>query len=276
MTPPPDSVTADVLSYREVGGVQFMAGKNLPGVVKPRHSHEFAFFNFVISGSAEEIVEAGPTVLYRPFEIHFHPRHEIHTSIVGKEGNIGFAVTPRSNDLDRLRRKGVDVSSRFVMGDDGREVARHFCHAFEAPAGRAEVWLMELYEKLLDVTMASRSGPGISVQPWLIQAREIMQETFRDPKSLKEIATMVGIHPVHLAQEFKKNYAETVGEYMRRLRLEEAKYWLGSSELSIAAVSKKLGFYDHAHFVKVFRTESGMTPSMYRQLSREAPTSELV
>lgn len=274
MTPPPDSVTADVLNFREIDGVQFMAGKNLPGVIKPRHMHDFAFFNFLISGSADEYVEAGEQLQYVPFVIHFHPKNEIHTSIVGREGSIGFAVTPRSEDVALMRRKGVDVSSRFTLDEDGREVARRFCHAFQAPGGKAETWLMELYDELIQVTITSAQKRRRHVQPWLIAAKELMQETFREPLSLKEIAEQVGIHPVHLAQEFKKAYGQTVGEFMRRLRIEEAKHRLLLTDASIASISRVLGFYDHAHFVKVFRMSVGMTPSMFRQVGREGLTSE--
>jgi AraC-like DNA-binding protein len=75
----------------------------------------------------------------------------------------------------------------------------------------------------------------------------------------------VDIHPVHLAQEFKRVYGTTVGQFSRSLRLEQARKLLAETREPISSIAVKTGFYDPAHFSRVFRSQFGLTPSEFRR-----------
>ena len=82
--------------------------------------------------------------------------------------------------------------------------------------------------------------------------------------ALVELALDIGVHPVHLARVFRKNFDCTVGEFVRRLRIERACKEIAESSAPISEIALALGFYDQSHFSNTFKRFTGMTPAAYR------------
>ena len=99
---------------------------------------------------------------------------------------------------------------------------------------------------------------------WLSQAEEFLRAHFTEHLNLVMVSAAVGVHAVHLAREFRKHYACTAGDYIRRLRVEYACREIGKSSSSLAQIASAAGFSDQSHFCKVFRRLTGMTPAEYR------------
>jgi AraC family transcriptional regulator len=87
---------------------------------------------------------------------------------------------------------------------------------------------------------------------------------------LADIAEAVGVHPVHLAQTFHKSYRCTVGDYVRRLRIESTCRELATSEAPIVEIALAAGFCDQSHFTRTFKRLTGIAPSQYREALRAA------
>lgn len=66
------------------------------------------------------------------------------------------------------------------------------------------------------------------------------------------------------ARTFNRHYHTSVGEYLRRLRLEAAARDLVDSEASIAEIAAGLGFFDQSHFTRLFKRWTGLTPMQAR------------
>jgi AraC family transcriptional regulator len=103
---------------------------------------------------------------------------------------------------------------------------------------------------------------------WLEQAREIIHAHFSEQLSLSSIAGSVGIHPVHLARSFRQYYNCTVGDYVRRTRIEFTCHRISASDATLAEISSAAGFFDQSHFAKTFKQLTGMTPGNYRESIR--------
>jgi AraC family transcriptional regulator len=74
---------------------------------------------------------------------------------------------------------------------------------------------------------------------------------------------------VHLAQTFRKTYQCTIGEYVRKLRIEYACHELTNSAKPIVDIALAAGFCDQSHFTRTFRRVVGAAPSQYRDTLRE-------
>ncbi len=90
--------------------------------------------------------------------------------------------------------------------------------------------------------------------------------------SLSEIAGAAGVHPVHLSREFRRFYACTVSDFMRKLRIEHASHLLADTETPLAEIAMICGFADQSHFSAVFKREVGLTPSRFRNVSARRKT----
>lgn len=103
---------------------------------------------------------------------------------------------------------------------------------------------------------------------WLTRATEILHEQSSESITLSEVAQQVDIHPVHLAREFRKFYGCTLGEYLRGLRIQHACRELSLSDMPLVEIALAAGFAHQAHFSRVFKRFTGMTPTEFRAVNR--------
>jgi AraC family transcriptional regulator len=101
--------------------------------------------------------------------------------------------------------------------------------------------------------------------PWLHRIRDLLHDQFAEGLSLDAVAAEGGIHPAHLARVFRRHCGCTVGDYMRRLKVEDACRRLATSEASLVVIALDAGFADQSHFAKIFKRQTGMTPAEYRR-----------
>ena len=103
---------------------------------------------------------------------------------------------------------------------------------------------------------------------WLSHAVDFIRENYAQPVSLSQIAATVGVHVAYLAEVFRKHHGCSIGQYIRRLRLDYAARQVMFSEESLADISIDAGFYDQSHFTKFFKRYAGMTPAEMRARAR--------
>jgi AraC family transcriptional regulator len=85
---------------------------------------------------------------------------------------------------------------------------------------------------------------------------------------LDDIAASVGLSTGFFHRAFRQTTGETPLGYIQRRRIEEAMRLLASNNLTIAEIAIKVGFWSPSHFARLFRRQSGMTPSQYRNGKR--------
>ena len=122
--------------------------------------------------------------------------------------------------------------------------------------------LRKLEQSLLEGQSVTKSGGRFP--QWLEKVRNIVEQRFAEPFKLSEIAAEVGVHPVHLAREFRKHYGSSVGEYLRRVRIEYACRELMGSDVAVTNIAFAAGFADQSHFSRTFKRLCGTTPGRYR------------
>ena len=91
----------------------------------------------------------------------------------------------------------------------------------------------------------------------------------RDDISLESCADALGTSPYALSKAFKAATGTNFIDYLTSLRLEKAKQLLRESELKIHDVAGMVG-YQHSYFNRIFKKLEGITPTLYRERSRNA------
>lgn len=87
--------------------------------------------------------------------------------------------------------------------------------------------------------------------------------------SIDLIAEETGLSPRRIAQTISEKYACNFKTYLNRIRIHEAKRFLLSSELTVGEIAYKVGFNTQSHFNRVFKTETGLSPSEYRSAKKD-------
>jgi AraC family transcriptional regulator len=104
--------------------------------------------------------------------------------------------------------------------------------------------------------------------PWLRAAREFMHENACASLTMARISREAGRHEIHVAREFRRFFGYSVGEYLRRLRIEQAEQLLLRPQISISEIALRCGFASHSHLCREFKARFGITPSEYRSRNR--------
>ena len=105
---------------------------------------------------------------------------------------------------------------------------------------------------------------------WLCGVRERILNSASEPVSLGELAKAAHVHPTHLSQVFRKSYGESVSQLARRTRVERAATLLKETDTCLVQIAFESGFCDQSHLCRVFRNDTGFTPSEFRRMFRRA------
>lgn len=128
---------------------------------------------------------------------------------------------------------------------------------------RDDVTRLALEGLLLETIAAAErcTRDDVAMPAWLRRAIEQLHD---DPRALSDVAAAAGVHPGHFARAFRRHAGCTVGEYVRRVRVERAKERIASGD-ALADVAIACGFADQSHFTRTFRRIAGVTPAAYRR-----------
>lgn len=91
-----------------------------------------------------------------------------------------------------------------------------------------------------------------------------LKERLYTTVTLDEISRQTFYSKTFLNTIFKKNTGMPIMKYFTALKVQEAKQLLRAG-LSIAAVATKLNFESASYFTKVFKKQTGLTPSDYKK-----------
>jgi two-component system response regulator YesN len=111
-----------------------------------------------------------------------------------------------------------------------------------------------------------------AVDPRVQKAALLVQHRYWDRLSLRRLAHDVGISAHRLSRRFHEVMGVSFRAYLLRVRLERAKRMLSQGTASITEVAQAVGFGDLPRFDKLFKRDTGVTPSTYRSEGLETRT----
>ena len=72
----------------------------------------------------------------------------------------------------------------------------------------------------------------------------------------------------YLSHAFKREYGISPISYMISRRIDESKYLLAETDLSMSQIAQLLGFSSLSYFSQVFRRTQGIAPMEYRHKNK--------
>lgn len=236
----------------------------------PWHVHTHASICFVLSGSYTERVGATEWEC-PPHSIVLKPPCERHTDQFGRLGGSCLLMEITPARLAATERSGVPAMRPGLVRNPKLTSLGHRLHAEFAAGDVYSPLVVEglTLEILGEASRAAIEGPATRRPAWLQRALELIHDGYSEPLTLSLVAREVGVHPAHLARTFRQQQRASIGEYVRRLRIERASRELSGTSASIAEISSRAGFFDQSHFSRVFREHTGMSPAQFRAACRQ-------
>jgi AraC family transcriptional regulator len=113
----------------------------------------------------------------------------------------------------------------------------------------------------------SRYSRGLSAST-LRQIKEYIRSHLHQEIKLAELAAVAQISPYHFLRLFKQKMGVTPHQYILQQRVEQAKFLLCHTELSLAEIALRVGFCDQSHLTRSFKRLVGITPKQLLQSNR--------
>lgn len=231
----------------------------------PRHEHEAAYFSLVLQGGYDESYGA-KTRSCQPASLVFHPPGENHAVVFHQERVRIFRVQVKPSLLTRIRECTTLLDSPAAFdGGPPAQLATRLYHETQARDAVAPLAIEALVLEVLTAAARQQETTTDTRLPhWLARSRELLHEHCHNELTLSEVATRVGVHPVYLARVFRQHFHCSVGEYVRRLRIERACQQMAETDAALVDIAHAVGFYDQSHFTRTFKRMTGMTPAEFR------------
>ena len=96
-----------------------------------------------------------------------------------------------------------------------------------------------------------------------------LNRDLRATPAMSALASQLGVSSRTLIRRFKSATGVTISTYLRERRLDEAQSLLRRTNLSVTEVGSSVGHPDPSHFTRMFREQTGLTPTAYRAAVRQ-------
>jgi AraC-like DNA-binding protein len=124
----------------------------------------------------------------------------------------------------------------------------------------------ELLLQASDWMMRKPEHDRHSKPEWISLLDVLLHELPDEQISLENLSMHLGIHRVHLCRMFRKYYRCTLSDYLRKLKVDRSFTLMRDKQRTLTEIAFGSGFADQSHFIRCFKTLTGLTPNAYRKM----------
>ena len=229
------------------------------------HRHHDLHLCIVVSGGFEQRVGSERRACAAP---------HVRVSPPGSESDVHFATDSRCFLVHARGAGAVDdvtIPERacFSSTAEVARLSRDLVDAFAQRDDHVPLHLESLTIELFANATKWRAGRVSSRPPqWLRRARELLHECYQQSIDIAALADTAVVAKTHVTRAFRTHYGCSPGEYLRALRLEQARARLVNTDMPVAHIAAETGFFDQSHLTRLFTKTYGLPPVAYRSRER--------
>ena len=104
-------------------------------------------------------------------------------------------------------------------------------------------------------------------QEIVTKAKEIIGKNIEKSLVVKKLARQLNISEYKMQEAFKTITGYTVYEYIKKEKIEKAKYLLKNTNMSILEIVNEVGYENPSKFANLFKVYTNMTPLKFRKIN---------
>ena len=114
-----------------------------------------------------------------------------------------------------------------------------------------------------------RNGETNDPNPYVLRAKEYIDENYKKDLSLESVADKIGISPFYLSRLLKQELGQTFVGYLTQVRMQEAIKLASVTCLSIKEIAERTGYSNSTYFCRVFKKFTGQTVGNFRDSNKD-------
>ena len=236
------------------------------------HTHNHTELFYIVGGKGQFFIEdqvfpvdvnnlvvINPNVVHTEASLNAQPLEYI---VLGIEG-IALATSENSNGqfclLDHFESAEISGCLRNILREMEQKSPGYedVCQAF------MEILVIRL---MRNTTLSvAEELPAVSGNQQCAQVRRYIDDHFKEALTLDLLADEAHMNKYYLSHAFKKEYGVSPINYMLSRRIDESKYLLAETDLSLSRIAQLLGFSSLSYFSQAFRKSQDISPMEFRQ-----------
>ena len=251
-------------------------------------SHDFWEMVYVDKGTVE-IMRDEERIVLRQGEVVFHRPNEFHSikaldsspnffviSFVCESGMMQYFERYQTT-LDRRLRSFLssilkESESLYDIPKNDPDL-RRLARKENAPFGGEQLVKTYLEQLLIFLVRAMTELDENAIFPskesmenhLVIQIKQYVEERIEDTVRIADICNQFGYGRSYLSKLFHDQCGETLIGYTIRVKIDKAKQLIRDGDLNFTQISARLNFDNPQYFSRVFKRETGMTPSEFKE-----------
>jgi AraC-like DNA-binding protein len=231
------------------------------------HYHENPYFTYLLQGKLFESNKKESYYL-APGSLLFHNWQDAHYNIKPPEYTRGFHIELNENWFLNYDIKITDFEGSINIKNPLTKNLMNKVYIESKVNDQysnlsIETFLLEIFSTIKETKERSSKKPV-----WVKDLQELLFEEQID-YSLKNLSSILKIHPVHLSRGFSRYFGMSLGNYIRIIKVNQAFNLIALNQLSMTEICYRCGFFDQSHFITNFKQIYGTTPSKFsKNISR--------
>ncbi len=153
---------------------------------------------------------------------------------------------------------GLSPEIAYALGDAYIEAAVN-----SNDTGELSALALTMYHDFIYHVHHLHANPNYS--PAVQKCCDYIELSLGEKIQIADLAALTGYTEYYLTEKFKKETGIPLFLYIRYARIERAKVYLESSELSVKEIAEQLAFNTPNYFIKCFHEVTGYSPAKYRK-----------
>ena len=236
------------------------------------HTHNHLELFYIVGGKGQFLIQdqlypvnsnnlviINPNVTHTEVSLNAQPLEYIVLGIEGIELATSESSNGQFNILDHF--ESVDISSCL------RNILREM---EQKNTGYEDV--CQAYMEILIIRLMRNTALAVPTESQVVSGnrqcaavKRYIDLHFKESLTLDQLAEDAHMNKYYLSHAFKRVYGTSPINYMITKRIEESKYLLAETDLSMSQIAQLLGFSSLSYFSQVFRRTQSVSPMEYRQ-----------
>jgi AraC family transcriptional regulator len=228
------------------------------------HVHENPHFSFILEGGNVERRQTTRDECL-PGQVLFYQAGEPHQNLNVVYPSKNFNVEIDGDFLAKYDLKEPKINSDFVAGSD---IKFTLLRIYKETVNKDDTNELAVHSLILGVLSEKEkvATKTSQIPRWADKVFQILRDRWDENLSLLELSEASGVHPVTISRNFPKYFFCTLGEYVRRVRIEKSLALIKQSDNSLTDIAYRCGFADQSHFTRVFRHLTGLKPGTFKRI----------
>lgn len=100
------------------------------------------------------------------------------------------------------------------------------------------------------------------------QAVAYVEEHYADDLNMAVVSNYISMNYSLFSYSFKQYTGQNFVNYLKEIRMREAKKLLATTDMKVIEISQNIGYDNEKHFMKIFKSTYGVSPTEYRKNMR--------